>query len=248
MGVHQKRYERVNRVCSRAECDNFFTTKPSNPKIFCSQSCAAIVNNSRRTLSKKTKDTISKSLLGRTYPERRYQNAASRSATFKICQNPDCKKRFATTYWRPSTNPTRYCSVKCSIHVTGSKPTSPKAARAKAGIRADIDSGIYFFSRWEANYARLLNFNKKAWVHQPKRFKLKSQYYTPDFYLPESDEYVEIKNYLSAYSLKRDKEFREMYPKLKLKLVLKNEYKKLEEKYASLIPKWEFNSSKWPVP
>lgn len=136
--------------------------------------------------------------------------------------------------------------MSCSSHFNGSKPTSPKAARAKAGVRHDIDDKTYFFSRWEANYARILNFIGAKWVHQPKRFRLKSQYYTPDFYLPESNKYIEIKNFLSDYSLKRDNEFRELYPELELELILKEDYKKLEEQYAQLIPNWEFSISKWP--
>ena len=56
----------------------------------------------------------------------------------------------------------------------------------------DIDPDIYFFSRWEANFARILNFQGKRWQFQPKRFQLETQKYTPDFYLPASDEYIEI--------------------------------------------------------
>ena len=125
--------------------------------------------------------------------------------------------------------------------VIGGKTTSPRAARAKAGIRHDIDQQIYFYSRWEANYARVLNLQKIKWIHQPKRFRLKSQYYTPDFYLPKTNTYIEIKNFLAPYSLKRDQEFREIYPEEKLLLILKDEYKELEKKYAPLIKEWEFS-------
>jgi hypothetical protein len=122
----------------------------------------------------------------------------------------------------------------------GSRPTSPKAARAKAGIRLDIDPKIYFFSRWEANFARILDLMAIKWVHQPARFQLKVQKYTPDFYLPDFGIYVEIKNYLSEYSSNRDSQFRELYPHLNLSLILKPEYLKLQEKFAPLIKEWEY--------
>ena len=144
-------------------------------------------------------------------------------------------------YWRPAKNLQRFCSVKCAVHVTGSQPTSPRAARAKAGIRLDIDPKIYFFSRWEANYARILNLKKIKWIHQPQRFKLSTQYYTPDFYLPKTGTYIEIKNFLAEYSQKRDQDFRRLYPKEKLILILKVDYKKLEKKYAPIIKEWEFS-------
>ncbi len=123
----------------------------------------------------------------------------------------------------------------------GSRPTSPRAARAKAGIRFDIDPKIYFFSRWEANYARLLNFQGMRWVHQPQTFRLKKQNYTPDFYLPEQDKFIEIKNFLSDYSKNRDEEFRKLYPNLRLDLILKKDYLKLQEKFAPKIKTWEYS-------
>ena len=125
----------------------------------------------------------------------------------------------------------------------GGRPTSPRAARAKAGTRRDVSPTIYFFSRWEANYARLLNYLSVQWIHQPKTFQLETQKYTPDFYVPESDTYIEIKNYMSPYSQKRDDEFRKLYPNLKLVVILKEDYLKLQNEYAEEIPSWEFNNS-----
>ncbi len=146
-------------------------------------------------------------------------------------------------YWHPANRPLKYCSRGCAIKDVGSRPTSPRAARAKAGIRKDIDSTIYFFSRWEANYARVQNYLGVQWIHQPKTFQLETQKYTPDFYLPESDTYVEIKNYFSDYSRNRDEEFRRIYPNLNLVLILKEEYLRLQEKYAPKITMWEYNNS-----
>ena len=148
-----------------------------------------------------------------------------------------CKKEFTTPRWQNH----KYCSVACSISDIGGRPTSPKAARAKAGIRPDIDSKMYFFSRWEANFARIMNLLKIKWIFQPKTFDLNTQKYTPDFYLPDYNEYIEIKNFLSEYSLNRDQEFRRLYPKTKLILVLKEDYLKLQKKFSPVIKKWEFS-------
>ena len=141
-------------------------------------------------------------------------------------------------------NPIKYCSRMCAIRDVGSRPTSPRAARARAGIRPDISQTIYFFSRWEANFARLMNFLRIKWVHQPRTFQLHSQKYTPDFYLPEMGTYIEIKNFLSAYSRNRDEEFRRLYPDLELRLILKDEYLALQNTYAHKIPLWEYSTSR----
>lgn len=81
---------------------------------------------------------------------------------------------------------------------------------------------------------------KIKWRHQPKTFQLETQKYTPDFYLPQSDTYIEIKNFLSDYSRIRDEQFRKLYPKIKLKMILKKDYLKLQKKYAPHIKKWEY--------
>ena len=231
-GVFNFTIKNEKRVCIRQGCGKEFTVKPSDPKLYCSRRCSALVNNVGRILSPVTKAKISKTLTGRTYPERQ-------GITYVdiICNNTGCGKIFKKQPWERA----KYCSNKCAMAVIGGQPTSPRAARAKAGIRPDIDPHIYFYSRWEANYARILNLEKIKWIHQPKRFKLESQHYTPDFYLPKTNTYVEIKNFLAEYSKNRDLGFRKLYPQEKLILILKEDYKKLEQNYAPRIKEWEFS-------
>ena len=227
----------IARTCSYHRCLNTFTTTPADPKRYCSSRCAAIENNSGRTQSAVTKSKIRRALAGRIYPERRVP------PRFSFCLNPKCGKRFILKFWRPAHNPIKYCSRMCAIKDVGSRPTSPRAARAKAGMRIDISPTIYFFSRWEANYARILNHLGTQWVHQPRTFQLKTQRYTPDFYLPETGTYIEIKNYFSRYSKKRDDEFRELYPSIKLNVILKEDYMVLQKEYSHKIPRWEYANS-----
>jgi hypothetical protein len=156
----------------------------------------------------------------------------------KICLN--CAKQFETPRWQNHI----YCSVACAMHVTGSRPTSPKAARGKYGIRKDIDPSICFFSRWEANVARIYTFLELDWIFQPATFQLETQKYTPDFYLPDLDQYVEVKNFLSDYSKNRDLQFRKLYPGKQLILILKDDYLQLQELFTPYIPKWEYANSK----
>lgn len=221
------------RRCLRSECINDFSVQQSNPKKFCSRRCAALVNSPGRHHDVSTKLRISTSLTGRKYP-----NRPKEPPRFSLCLY--CWKEFKWRYWRAAANPIKYCSVSCLMKDVGSRPTSPRAARAKAGIRPDLGD-CYFFSRWEANYARVLNFLGKKWIFQPKIFRLTNQNYTPDFYLPEDDTYIEIKNFLSDYSAKRDSEFRKLYPGLKLKLILKDEYLVIQKRFASKIKTWEYS-------
>jgi hypothetical protein len=53
--------------------------------------------------------------------------------------------------------------------------------------------GIYMRSSWERSYAKYLDKNKIKWLYEPKLFNLGSCNYKPDFYLSETDTYIEIK-------------------------------------------------------
>lgn len=52
----------ISRNCKNPSCKKLFQVKPSNPKIFCSKKCAAIVHNTGRKMSVVTKKKISQRL------------------------------------------------------------------------------------------------------------------------------------------------------------------------------------------
>jgi len=159
----------------------------------------------------------------------------------RICANPDCKKKFLVERWRKM----RFCTNGCAMRVIGGRPTSPKASKGKNGIRKDISPAINFYSRWEANMARLYNHLGIVWQYSPKSFDIGGQMYTPDFYLPKTDTYIEVKNFWWKYSKERDEKFRKKYPHVRLDVILKDGYLKLEKQYAHSIPAWEYKNSKF---
>ncbi len=232
------KYKRDKRVCARESCGIVFEIAPGLKNKYCSQSCSAKTSNSNRVHSKSTKNKIAKAMTGIV--------GASKGKILvprleKLCKYKECKKMFLSERWKKQV----YCSNKCAMKVVGGRPTSPKASRGKAGIRQDVSKTAYFHSRWEANIARLYNYKKIKWEYEPKTFDIGGQMYTPDFYIPDSDTYVEIKNFWGQYSKKRDTKFREAYPDIKLQVILKKEYLELQEKYATKIKKWEYHNSEF---
>jgi hypothetical protein len=91
--------------------------------------------------------------------------------------------------------------------------------------------------------ARLYTYLGVKWEYAPRSFDIGEQNYTPDFYLPEIDTYVEVKNFWGEYSRIRDKKFRATHPALNLKVILKEEYLELEQRYAHRILRWEYKNS-----
>lgn len=82
----------------------------------------------------------------------------------------------------------------------------------KRGFREDI--GHYVRSSWEADFARLWKYLKAPYEYEKHRFDLDEfGKYTPDFYLPESNRYYEVKG-------RMDMEF------------IENRLKRLYEKYS----------------
>lgn len=216
-----------------------------DPKKYCTQSCAAKVRNANyNTRSIETRRKISQALLGQHHHRNGYVNLLKGRIKVPrkeiVCANHNCGKKFLVERWKK----TKYCSIHCLIRDIGSRPTSPKASKGKNGIRKDISPTINFYSRWEANIARLFTLPKIKWEYAPQSFDIGGQRYTPDFYLPDKDVYVEVKNFWWSYSKMRDQKFRKRYPNIRLEVILKDEYVWLEKYFSHLVPHWEYKNSK----
>lgn len=220
------------RECKNNKCSNSFSVKPYDPKIFCSRSCAASFNNPNRIVSEETKRKIS---LAAQKQQNRFKGVEKVERVIKICLY--CKKEFRILPYLVKRR--KFCSVKCSIHVIGRLTTSPKASKGKPGIRLDVDSNICFYSTWEANVARVYNLVGIVWQYAPKIFDLGKHTYRPDFYLPNEDMYIEVKNFMNKYSFERDRLFRQKFPDIKLEVLSKDKYRKIEANYKPLIDSWE---------
>lgn len=114
------------------------------------------------------------------------------------------------------------------------------ANRGKGGYRNDI--GHFVRSRLEANYARILNYTAEPYEYEGKSFKLSTgHYYVPDFYLVNSDTYIETKGFLTDKDKAKYDQFKADYPQVKWVLLKQDslEWKALVSKYANCIPMWE---------
>jgi hypothetical protein len=94
-------------------------------------------------------------------------------------------------------------------------------------VRTHEYNGIKFMGMWELQYAKWLDQNNVKW-RRPKEkftyeFEEKQRFYTPDFYLIETQEYVEIK----GYETEKDRAKWSAFP-LKLKIIKGKELFKLE--------------------
>lgn len=90
------------------------------------------------------------------------------------------------------------------------------AGRLKNGPRADLGD-MRWRSGWESNVARYFNHIGIKWEYEPVRFvftniKRGTRGYTPDFYLPERDLFVEVKGNLPTTDMTRMRRFKKYWP------------------------------------
>ena len=222
------------RTCKNKGCTITFQSKPYDPKVFCSRSCSVTYSNTGRIQSEATRQKIAISL--KNSPHWFKPSLSKRVKKVAIlCRN--CKIEFSVLPYLAKRR--KFCSNACAMKVIGGQTTSPKASKGKPGIRPDISPTICFYSTWEANIARIYTFQGVIWQYAPKVFDLGNHTYRPDFYLPSEDTYIEVKNFMGEYSAMRDLLFRKLYPQIRLKVILKEEYKSLEKIYKPMIPNWE---------
>lgn len=93
----------------------------------------------------------------------------------------------------------------------------------------------------EEEFARLLDFYRIEWLYEPRSFPLEwdgdriVEMFTPDFYLPELDLYVELTTLKQSLLTEKNRKLRrlkELYPKISIKLLNKSDYFRLLAKYG----------------
>lgn len=122
----------------------------------------------------------------------------------------------------------------------------------KGGWRVIGGKRTYYRSRWEANYARYLEFLKstrqiKDWEHEPETFWFEkimrgTRSYLPDFRVTRLDGsvyYVEVKGYMDSKSKTKLKRMKKYHPKIELQLVDSEQYKSLKKTFSSTLLGWE---------
>jgi len=122
----------------------------------------------------------------------------------------------------------------------------------KAGWRDIGKKRKYYRSRWEANYARYLqwlleNGQIKDWDHEPETFWFEAikrgvRSYLPDFRVVENDgtsALHEVKGWMDARSKTTIKRMAKYHPHEKLIVIREKEYNAIARKVSGIIPGWE---------
>jgi hypothetical protein len=119
--------------------------------------------------------------------------------------------------------------------------------RSLTKLSLDANQSLHQFAHpSELVFARLLDFYGIRWQYEPRTFPLNHdengniiEAFSPDFYLPDSDLYVELTTMKQSLVTKKNrkvKRLRELYPDIKIQLLYQKDFEDLLFKYASTKP------------
>jgi hypothetical protein len=182
------------------ECDKTYYLPPSLSKQsrFCSRICQNRAQAKQKVIGRfeQTCQNCHKQFEILATSKRKYcslicSNIASRSPRVnQECQF--CHKVFE----KYESIVTRFCGRNCQ-YAAQSSGLIKINTHGRSGKRIDLDQQ-YFRSALEADYARYCMYIGLEFVYEPKTFRVNElndrvKYYTPDFFLPSMNLYVETK-------------------------------------------------------
>ncbi len=130
---------------------------------------------------------------------------------------------------------------------TAPAPARPAVSRARARARIPVTGAPTehvpppFAHNAEYEFARILDFYGIDWQYEPRTFQLRwehghiSEAFTPDFYLPDLNMYVELTTLKSGLTAEKNRKMRllkELYPGVNIILLKKRDYLRLLAKYG----------------
>jgi hypothetical protein len=99
-----------------------------------------------------------------------------------------------------------------------------------------------FATRTELEAAKLFDYHRIAWEYEPRTFVLEQdergnilEAFTPDFYLPDLELFVEVtemKQSLVTVKNRKVRKLREKYPEVRVKLLYRKDFVRMAQKYG----------------
>ena len=113
-----------------------------------------------------------------------------------------------------------------------------------SGVSPAEGHGIAFAHASEAEFARILDFYQVRWLYEPHTFPILwsldgavVESFSPDFWLPDLDTYVELTTLKQSLVRKKNRKLRrlrELYPDVRIKLFYGRDFRALMLKYGKL--------------
>jgi cytidylate kinase len=123
-------------------------------------------------------------------------------------------------------------------HVARNKQTSAKLEKPAS---VDRNKTIVFKHPSEEEFAKILDMHSIEWEYEPRTFPTKwdsegnvTQAFSPDFYLPRFDTYIELTTMNQKYVSEKKKKvslLRKLYPGININIVFKDDFNSLMKRF-----------------
>jgi hypoxanthine phosphoribosyltransferase len=148
---------------------------------------------------------------------------------------------------KPKPGPKRRTTAEKSVAdvvpsaVAARQPLTTARARTPPTGAPTGDVPAPFAHPAEYEFARILDFYGIEWQYEPRSFPLRWDYghvveaFTPDFYLPDLNMYVEVTTLKTSLTAEKNRKMRlvkQLYPEINIKLLKKRDYLRLLAKYG----------------
>lgn len=171
----------------------------------------------------------------------------------KIIESTDRRHRryIQMIYGRDWTDPSLYqltintdtLSSESCVELLTSFMGSQKSYNLPPEVNAEKKrTSIIFKNESEEEFAKVLDMYNLEWDYEPRTFPLKwdsdgniTQAFSPDFYLPRFDTYIELTIMNQKYTSTKKKKMellKKLYPKTNISIVYKNDYHNLIRRFA----------------
>ncbi len=127
------------------------------------------------------------------------------------------------------------CSLR-TVHIGGYNQPEPFGVVRPGTDPAEVAPRVEFAHPSEQEFARFLDYYRIRWQYEPVSFPIAwegtrvAEMFTPDFYLPEHDLYIELttmKQSLVTPKNRKLRMLRELYPELNVRLLYRKDYQQL---------------------
>ena len=99
-----------------------------------------------------------------------------------------------------------------------------------------------FANEAELEYAKILDYHGVPWLYEPRTFVLEededgkvTEAFTPDFYLPDQDLFIEVTVMKQSLVTRKNRKLRKLrarYPEIRIKLFYKRDLERLAQRYG----------------
>ncbi len=128
-----------------------------------------------------------------------------------------------------------------TVHLQ-SKDVPEKTSEAEGVAGSRVEKTHTFANTSEEAFAKILDFYRIRWEYEPRTFQLEwdeeglvKEAFSPDFYLVDSDTYIELTTLRQSLVTKKNRKLRrlkELYPEVNVRIFYKRDYQNLLIKYG----------------